>query len=140
MLNRVMLLGRLTKEPEMRSTGTGKAVATFTIAVQRRFVQKDSATNADFFSITAWDKLADFVCNYYHKGQQVLVSGKLENRSWIDKDGNRRYATDIVIDETYFADGKKYKQENLKDDSKEDSISDDFEPVETNTSKDDLPF
>ena len=62
---------------------------------------------ADFFNVTAWGKLGDFVCKYFKKGQQVVISGKLENRSWIDETGNKKYATDIVIEQAYFADGKK---------------------------------
>ena len=107
MLNQVNMLGRLVKDPEMRSTTTGKNVASFTLAVPRRFAPKDAQVTADFFNVTAWGKLGDFVCKYFKKGQQVVISGKLENRSWVDESGNKKYATDIVIEQAYFADGKK---------------------------------
>ena len=107
-MNTVIMMGRLTKDPEIRSTATGMQVASFTLAVNRRFQKEDQ--KADFFNVTAWNKTAEFVGKYFTKGQQVLVSGRLENRSWEDNAGVKRYATDVIAEEVYFADSKKEEE------------------------------
>ena len=107
-MNTVILLGRLVKDPEMRATQTGTQVASFTLAVNRRFAKEEP--KADFFNITAWNKTAEFVGKYFTKGQQVLVSGRIENRSWEDNTGVKRYATDVIAEEVYFADSKKEEE------------------------------
>jgi single-strand DNA-binding protein len=104
-MNTVIMMGRLTKDPEIRFTATGMPVASFTLAVNRRFQKEDQ--KADFFNVTAWNKTAEFVGKYFTKGQQVLVSGRLENRSWEDNTGIKRYATDVIAEEVEFADSKK---------------------------------
>jgi single-strand DNA-binding protein len=104
-MNKVIMMGRLTKDPEMRVTNSGKNVASFTLAVNRRFAKEEP--KADFFNVTAWNKTAEFVGKYFTKGQQVLVSGRLENRSWEDNAGVKRYATDVIAEEVEFADSKK---------------------------------
>ena len=106
MLNKSILMGRLTKDPELRYTTTNNtAVASFTLAVNRR--KKDEV---DFINIVAWDKTAEFVSKYFQKGQQVVVVGRLQVRAWDDNDGNKRYATEIVAEETFFADSKREKE------------------------------
>ena len=102
-MNKAIIMGRLTKNPELRQTQTGKAVASFTLAVNRKF-KKDEA---DFINCIAWDKTAEFVEKYFAKGQQVAVVGRIQTRSWEDNEGKKRYATEVVADETYFADSKK---------------------------------
>lgn len=125
-MNTVIMLGRLTKDPEIRSTATGMQVASFTLAVNRRFAKEEP--RADFFNVTAWNKTAEFVGKYFTRGQQVLVSGRIENRSWEDNAGVKRYATDVIAEEVYFADSK--KEEEWKPADKQIDITDES----------DLPF
>lgn len=107
-MNTVIMMGRLTKDPEIRFTATGMQVASFTLAVNRRFAKEEP--KADFFNITAWNKTAEFVGKYFTKGQQVAVVGRIENRSWEDNAGVKRYATDVIAEEVYFADSKKEEE------------------------------
>ena len=106
MLNKTILIGRLVKDPELRTTATGTPVTSFTLAVNRKF-SKDGDRQADFFNIVAWQKLAEFAYKYFKKGQQIAVVGRLENRSWEDNAGVKRYATDVIAEEVEFADSKK---------------------------------
>ena len=105
--NRVMLGGRLTAHPELKQTATGISVTTFSVAVNRRY-SKDSAQQpqADFFNVTAWRQTAEFVSKFFKKGSSIFVVGTLQNRSWTDNDGKKRYATDIVADEVNFVDSR----------------------------------
>ena len=106
-LNKVMLGGRLTADPELKQTQNGIQVASFTIAVNRRFRSNDNQQpTADFFNVTAWRVLADHVVRYYRKGSSIFVIGSIQNRSWTDQQGQKRYATDIVADEIYFVDSR----------------------------------
>ena len=106
-LNKVMLGGRLTADPELKQTPNGIQVATFSIAVSRRFRSGDNTQpTADFFNVTAWRALAEHVARYYRKGSSIFVIGTLQNRSWTDAQGNKRYATDIVADEVHFVDSR----------------------------------
>ncbi|AUG56698.1 Single-stranded DNA-binding protein ssb [Acetivibrio saccincola] len=106
MLNKAMFIGRLTADPEMRHTTTGKSVCSFRIAVKRRFAREGDEQQADFFPVVAWEKTAEFCNNYFKKGQQVGIVGRIQNRTWDDPEGNRRYITEIVAEEVYFADSK----------------------------------
>lgn len=130
-MNKVTMLGRLVKDPEIRTTNSGKNVASFTLAVPRRFAQKDAQITADYFNMSAWGKLCDFVSKYFRKGQQILVSGRLENRTWNDSEGNKKYATDVILEEVYFAEGKKAGGNT--------EPTDDYSPVDM-TDPDALPF
>lgn len=104
-MNKVILMGRLTKDPELRYTsGNNTAVCSFTIAVNRRFTKEQQA---DFFNIVAWEKNAEFCGKYFTKGQQVGIIGRLQNRTWDDNEGKRHYITEVVAEETYFADSKR---------------------------------
>ncbi len=104
--NKVILVGTLVSDPELKSTNNGVNVTRFRIAVGRRFARPDAEVKADFFDIVAWRNTADFVCRYFVKGKPILVSGSLQNRSWSDSDGNKRYATEIIADEVSFVGGK----------------------------------
>ena len=128
-MNKVFMIGRLCKDPEQRVTATGTPVTSFTLAVNRKFT-KDGDRQADFFNIVAWQKSAEFAYKYFKKGQQVLVSGRLENRSWEDNAGVKRYATDVIAEEVEFADSKKEDKEDWKPADKQIDISDES----------DLPF
>lgn len=109
MLNHIVLMGRLVKDPELRRTGTGTSVASFTIAVDRDFASKDGngEKETDFIDIVAWRSTADFVSKYFAKGRLAVVSGRLQRRSWTDKEGNKRYSFEVVADNVYFGDSKR---------------------------------
>lgn len=98
MLNRVVLIGRLTRDPELRTTANGKSVVSFSIAVDKRFKPQGSDQTADFFRIQAWEKTAEFVANYLTKGRLCAVDGRLEQRSYTDKDGNKRESIEVVAE------------------------------------------
>ena len=100
-MNKVILMGRLTRDPEMKQTPTGLSVARLTIAVNRRFA-KDGQQTADFIGCVAWRQTAEFICKYFRKGSMIAVVGNIQTRSWDGQDGKKQYATDIVIDEVYF--------------------------------------
>ena len=108
-LNKVILGGRLTADPELKQTPSGVSVASFSIAVNRRYAGKDAANNqpqADFFNITAWRATAEFVSRYFKKGSSICVVGTIQNRSWTDQQGAKHYATDIIADEVNFVDSR----------------------------------
>lgn len=106
MLNHITIMGRLTKDPEMRRTGSGVAVTSFTIACDRDFGQ-NGEKETDFIDITAWRNTAEFVSKYFNKGRMAVVSGRLQIRKWTDKNGNDRKSAEVVADNVYFADSKK---------------------------------
>ena len=107
-MNKAVLMGRLTKDPEVRYTQTNNTlVANFSLAVNRRFAKEGDAQTADFINIVAWGKTGEFVSKYFKKGQQVAVSGRIQTRSWDDQSGQKRYATEIVAEDVYFADSKR---------------------------------
>jgi single-strand DNA-binding protein len=97
-MNRVVLIGRLTRDPELRTTSTGKNVVSFSIAVNKRFKPQDGSPDADFFRCTAWGSTADFVSNYLHKGRLIAVDGRIEQRSWTDKEGGKRETVEVVAE------------------------------------------
>lgn len=99
-------MGRLTKDPEVRYTQNNIPVANFSIAVSRRFAKENDEVKADFFNVIAWNKTGEFVGKYFKKGQQVIVSGRIENRNWTDQQGVKHYATDIIAEEVDFAGSK----------------------------------
>ncbi|WP_303870427.1 single-stranded DNA-binding protein [Acetobacterium wieringae] len=106
-MNKVILVGRLTRDPDVKNTTAGRAVASFTLAVDRRFKNKDGQKEADFVPIVAWGKQAEFVGQYLSKGSQIGVSGRLQVRSYDAQDGQRRYVTEVVADEITFLSSKK---------------------------------
>lgn len=111
MLNKIFLQGRLVADPELRHTQQGIPVASFRLAVDRDFKSKDpSATNADFINIVAWRGTAEFVSRYFTKGRMALVEGRLQTRDYTDRDGNRRYATEVVASNIYFGDSRRDNQ------------------------------
>ena len=111
-MNKVILMGRLTRDPETRYTqGNNTAVCSFSLAVNRRYKQ-EGQPDADFINVTAWAKTAEFVSKYFTKGQQVGVIGRMQTRNYDDKDGKKVYVTEVVAEEVYFADSKK-EQSNV---------------------------
>lgn len=107
MLNRIILMGRLTRDPELRHTQSGTAVASFTIAVDRDFKGHDGEKATDFIDIAAWRNTAEFVSKYFTKGRMAVVEGRLQIREWTDKDGTKRKTAEVVTDNIYFGDSKK---------------------------------
>ena len=107
MLNHIVLMGRLTRDPELRRTGSGIAVASFTLAVDRDFTAQGAERETDFVDIVAWRNTAEFVSKYFTKGRMAVVSGRLQTRNWTDKEGNKRKATEIVAESVYFGDSKR---------------------------------
>lgn len=110
MLNNVVLMGRLTADPELRHTPNDVAVTSFTLAVNRSYVKAGTERVTDFIDVVAWRSNAEFVSKYFHKGQLVAVQGSLQTRSYQDKDGNRRKAFEIVADAVHFAESKRDSQ------------------------------
>ncbi len=108
MLNHIVIMGRLTRDPELRRTGSGIAVASFTVAVDRDFGNRDGGEKeTDFIDCVAWRQTGEFVSKYFTKGRMAVVSGRLQIRSWTDKDGNKRRSAEVVADNVYFGDSKR---------------------------------
>ena len=107
MLNHITIMGRLTRDPELRRTGSGIAVASFTVAVDRDFKTEGGEKEVDFIDCVAWRQTGEFVSKYFTKGRMAVVSGRLQIRNWTDKDGNKRKSAEVVADNVYFADSKK---------------------------------
>ena len=110
MLNHISLMGRLTKDPELRYTQSQTPVASFTLACDRDFRDKDGERPTDFIPVTAWRQTAEFVDRYFRKGDMMAVSGRLQMREWTDKDGNRRTIAEVVADSAYFAGAKREEE------------------------------
>ncbi len=108
MLNHITIMGRLTRDPELRRTGSGIAVASFTLAVDRDFGGRDGGEReTDFIDCVAWRQTGEFVSKYFAKGRMAVVSGRLQIRAWTDKDGNKRRSAEVVADNVYFGDSKR---------------------------------
>ena len=113
-MNKITITGRLTRDVEMAVVGDGIEQGRFSVAVDRRG-KKGSEKKTDFFNCTAWRQTADFIGKYFHKGQMAIVTGRLQNREWEDKDGNKRTTAEILVDHAYFCE-KKQQFEELPDD------------------------
>ena len=108
MLNRIVIMGRLTRDPELRRTQNGTAVTSFSLAVDRDFKSRDSGEKAtDFIDVVAWRQTAEFVCQYFTKGRMAVVDGRLQIRDWKDREGNNRRSAEVVADNVYFGDSKR---------------------------------
>jgi len=108
MLNHIIVMGRLTRDPELRRTGSGIAVASFTVAVDRDFGKNESGEReTDFIDCVAWRQTGEFVSKYFTKGSMAVVSGRLQIRGWTDKDGNKRRSAEVVADNVYFGESKR---------------------------------
>lgn len=107
MLNRIILMGRLTKDPELKRTQSGTAVTSFSIAVDRDFKGQNGERETDFIDIVAWRSTAEFVCQYFSKGRMAVVEGRLQIREWKDQNGNNRRSAEVVADNVYFGDSKR---------------------------------
>lgn len=107
MLNRIIVMGRMTRDPELRRTNSGTAVASFSLAVDRDFKSQSGEKETDFIDIVAWRNTAEFVSKYFSKGRMAVVEGRLQLRDWTDKEGNKRRTAEIVADSVYFGDSKR---------------------------------
>lgn len=108
MLNRIILMGRLTRDPELRHTQSGTAVASFSLAVDRDFKNKQSGEKeTDFIDVVAWRQTGEFVSKYFSKGRMAVVEGRLQIRDWTDKEGNKRRSAEVIADNVYFGDSKR---------------------------------
>ena len=107
MLNKIVLMGRLTRDPELRQTQSGNSVVSFTLACDRDFAAQGAEKETDFVDIVAWRGTAEFVSKYFSKGRMAVVSGRLQIRNWEDKDGNKRKTAEIVAESVYFGDSKR---------------------------------
>lgn len=128
-MNNVTLMGRLTKDPELRRTSSGTAVASFTLAVDK---VSNGERQADFIDCVAWQKTAEFLSKYFAKGQMLALSGRIQTRSYEDKNGNKRKAVEIIANQLYFCGGK--SDGNMNDENTE------YEPVIEDYDEGDLPF
>lgn len=131
MINKAILMGRLTRDPEIRHTDSGKAVCNFTVAIENGYGEEKST---DFISCVAWNKTAEFVDKYFAKGRMIIVVGRIRTRTWEDRDGKKNYVTEVVASEVAFGESKKDAATNSAGHT---AAGDDFTPID---SDDDLPF
>ena len=141
MLNSIIIMGRLTADPELRSTSSGLSVTSFTVAVDRGYVKAGEEKRADFIPVVAWRQTADFVSKYFRKGSMIAVQGSLQSRSYEDKNGNKRVAYEVIADQVSFcgskADSGTGSYDSVSPSSYNNSSADDFSSV---VEDDDLPF
>ena len=112
MLNHIVIMGRLTRDPELRRTNSGKPVASFTVAVDRDYAPEGQEKETDFIDCVAWQGTAEFVEKYFNKGSMIVVEGRLQLRNWTDKEGNKRRSAEILAGHVYFGEGKKNQEGN----------------------------
>lgn len=134
MLNVVALMGRLTKDPELRSTPQGTSVCKFDIAVDRGYVRQNEPRRADFITVVTWRSTAEFVCKYFHKGSLIAIHGAIQTRTYQDTAGNTRKAFEVIANDVHFAEKTK---ENMVKQPENQCTEDEFLPID---SDEDLPF
>ena len=134
-LNKVIIGGRLTSDPELKSTQSGVAVTSFSIAVDRK-TAKDAEKKTDFISIVAWRGTAEFITKYFRKGSSICIVGNIQTRSWQGQNGDKRYATEVIADEAYFVESKASSDRNTQ----ENAFKPTDAPLENLSDDDDLPF
>ena len=142
MLNKILIMGRLTRDPELRRTGSGTAVTSFSLACDRDFKSQSGEKETDFIEVVAWKNTAEFVSKYFSKGRMAVVEGRLQIRDWTDKAGNKRTTAEVVADSVYFADSKRSESnDNQKENFNALSgrLNDDFVPA-LNDDTSELPF
>lgn len=136
-LNHITIMGRLTRDPELRRTGEGTAVASFTVAVDRDF-KSNGATETDFIDCVAWRQTGEFVSKYFSKGRMAVVSGRLQIREWRDNDNNKRKTAEIIANNVYFGDSKKEDKGDGFSGGEPAYQQNNFTPIDGND--DELPF
>jgi single-strand DNA-binding protein len=140
MLNKAILMGRLTADPELRHTSGDIAVASFTLAVDRGYVKAGTERQADFIKIVCWRQTAEFVSKYFGKGQLVAVEGSIQTGTFKDDKGNKKYTFEVVADNVHFAEKRDNQSQNQADNQPSNSSENDFTEVEGDDNSDDLPF
>ncbi|MBE7032926.1 MAG: single-stranded DNA-binding protein [Ruminococcaceae bacterium] len=110
-MNKVILMGRLTRDPELRSTPQGVSTCSFSLAVDRSFVREGEERKADFINCVAWRQTAEFISKYFKKGNMVALEGSIQTRSWDDQDGKKHYVTEVIVSQVYFAEGKRESED-----------------------------
>jgi len=129
-MNQIVIMGRMTRDPELRQTPGGVPVASFTLAVDRGFAPKDGGERqTDFIDVVAWRNTGEFVSKYFVKGQMAAVTGRLQIRDWTDKDGNKRRSAEVVADNIYFTESKKSREASFGPAPPKDDYSTGFSPV-----------
>lgn len=136
-LNKVVLGGRLTSDIELKQTTSGVSVCSFSIAINRRFTREGEQQQADFISCQAWRNTAEFISKYFRKGSSICVTGSIQTRSWQDQQGNKRYATEVVVDEAMFVDSKNEAPQAEANAPSYGQQEPNYEPL---SADDDLPF
>lgn len=144
MLNKIFVMGRLTHDPELRRTGSGTPVCSFSIACDRDFKSQSGEKETDFFDVVAWRTTGEFVSKYFTKGRMVVVEGRLQIREWQDKEGNKRRSAEINADNVYFGDSRPAQAEGASGIGEADAFKDfppldDFSPIKGSSGKE-LPF
>lgn len=132
MLNKIILMGRLCTNPELRRTGSGTSVTSFSLACDRDFKSQSGEKETDFIDVVAWKNTAEFVSKYFSKGRMAVVDGRLQIRDWTDKDGGKRRSAEVIAENVYFADSKRSESnDNQKENFNALSgrVSDDFVPI-----------
>ncbi len=137
MINKVILMGRLTRDPEMRHTNSGTPVTTFSIAIDNGYGDNK---RTDFVNCLAWNKTAEFVTKYFAKGKMIIVIGRITTRSWETQDGKRAYATEVIANEVNFGESKTSPQLNTPQTAAQPSMQDDDDDFTPLDEDDDLPF
>lgn len=132
MLNNIVIMGRLTKSPELRRTESGIAVTSFTIACERDYAPQGGEKETDFINVVCWRSAAEFVDKYFSKGRMAVVSGRLQIRDWTDKEGNKRRSAEILADHVYFGDSKR--------DGDSQEAKSDFTEIANDEEDENLPF
>lgn len=146
MLNKVILIGRFTRDPELRSTPQGTSTCSFSLAVNRSYQSANGERQADFINCVAWRQNAEFISKYFQKGNLICVEGSIQTRSWKDNDGNNRYATEVVVDRSHFVESKSSSQNSSYGSSMEAPVFNDSpfgnlpDPISPLGTDDDLPF
>ena len=138
-MNKVVLIGRLTRDPELRYTQSNIPAASFTLAVNRNFQNQNGEREADFINIVAWSKLGEFCSKYFKKGQQVGIIGRIQTRNWEDENKVKHYITEVVAEEAYFADSKREGEFNANMENTFGSTISENSEFAT-SAEDDLPF
>lgn len=138
MLNKIFIMGRLTRDPELRRTNSGTSVTSFTLAVDRDFKNTDGTKDTDFVDCVVWRQTAEFVSKYFSKGRMAVVEGRLQMREWLDKDGNKRRNAEVIADNLYFGDSRSDNGGHQAAKAPVNVDAEEFDEVEDDDS--DIPF
>ena len=139
-MNKAILVGRLTADPELKASPSGVNVCNFTVAVDRRFVKEGEERKADFINCVAWRQTAEFISKYFSKGRMIGLIGSMQTRTWTDNENNKRYATEVLVDEAYFTESKGNGNSGASESAAPTAKVSESDFMPTSMSEDDLPF